>query len=87
MTKIEKVKDDLGKAMPLRITWRKKRPLGKRGAFVSPSMRIKCGCCPESVVIYYDNSSRDDLEINGVNGTINQWRKVFLPLLRVKKSS
>ena len=85
MSKIEKVKDDLGKAMPLRITRRKKRPLGKGDAFVNPSMRIKCGCCSESVVIYYDNSSRDDLEINGVNGTINQWRKVLLPLLHIKK--
>lgn len=39
---------------------------------------IKCGCCDESVRIYYDN---EGLEINGVNASLQEWRAVLLPLL------
>lgn len=39
---------------------------------------LKCGCCDENVEIYY---SKDTLEINGVIGSIENWREVLLPLL------
>ena len=46
----------------------------------SPRLLLKCGCCDEQVEIYYDD---DSLEINGVNGTIENWREILMPLLRV----
>ena len=44
----------------------------------------------ESLKIYYDerragSSHLDSLEINGVNGTVGQWRQVFLPLLKTRR--
>lgn len=39
---------------------------------------VKCGCCEERVEIYYDD---DELEINGVNGSIADWSAIFLALL------
>ena len=44
--------------------------------------KIKCGCCDESFEIFYD---KDSLEINGVNGSIESWRKIFAPLLKKGK--
>ena len=44
----------------------------------SPRYLLKCGCCNAKLEIYYDN---DFLEINGVNGTIEDWREILLPLL------
>lgn len=41
---------------------------------------IKCGCCDESIEIYHDETT---LEINGVNGSIQNWREVLLPLLEL----
>lgn len=43
---------------------------------------IKCGDCDGAVEIYYDE---DSIEINGVNGSIQNWREVLLPLLRLSK--
>ena len=43
-----------------------------------PRYLIKCGCCDESVEIYYDKLS---LEINGVNASLAEWRELLLPLL------
>jgi len=54
-----------------------KKGCGKR----SPRYLLKCGCCDERLEIYYDE---DGLEINGVNGTIEDWREILLPLLRVR---
>ena len=34
---------------------------------------IKCGCCDQSVEIYHDETT---LEINGVNGSIQDWSEV-----------
>jgi hypothetical protein len=45
-----------------------------------PRYLLKCGCCEESLKIYY---SRDSLEINGVMGSIQDWREILLPLLQV----
>lgn len=49
----------------------------------SPRYRFKCGCCDKSVEIFYD---KDDLEINGVIGSIENWRELLLPLLNMKPS-
>lgn len=43
---------------------------------------LKCGCCDEKVEIYYGD---DGLEINGVNGTIEDWREILLPLLLIEQ--
>jgi hypothetical protein len=43
-----------------------------------PRYLIKCGCCDERVEIYYDANT---LEINGVIGTLANWREILLPLL------
>ncbi|RMF96989.1 MAG: hypothetical protein D6734_02940 [Candidatus Schekmanbacteria bacterium] len=48
----------------------------------SPRYLLKCGCCEEKVEIYYDNEA---LEINGVNGSIDDWRDILLPLLLIEK--
>lgn len=82
MGKIEKIHG--GNTMPLRLTRRRRRQLSSR-RFVSPRVRVKCGCCNEAVDIGHDDELRgveiNTLEIGGVNGTIAQWRKVFAPLL------
>jgi len=41
---------------------------------------LRCGCCDQAVEIYYDT---DGLEINGVNGSLENWREVLLPLLGI----
>ncbi len=56
----------------LRVFHRRAR--GKRG----PRYLIKCGCCDESLEIYYGD---DMLEINGVMASVRDWREVLLPLL------
>lgn len=56
----------------LRVFHRKR--LGKK----DPRYLVKCGCCDEKVEIYYGGGS---LEINGVNGSLEDWRGVLLPLL------
>lgn len=84
MPKIERIKDGKGICMPLRITRRARQKLK------SPRFLVRCGCCDGSLEIYYDdrpsvNRHSDSLEINGVNGTVDQWRKVLLPLLKVNR--
>lgn len=49
--------------------------VGKR----DPRYLIKCGCCNERVEIYYGGGT---LEINGVMGSVENWREVLLPLLK-----
>lgn len=56
-----------------------KKGHGKR----SPRYLLKCGCCYERLEIYYDE---EGLEINGVNGSTEDWREILLPLLRVRNS-
>ena len=43
-----------------------------------PRYLLKCGCCDERLEIYYDSET---LEINGVNGAVEDWREILLPLL------
>ena len=82
MGKIEKVHG--GNSNPLRITRRKERRTSPRRV-ISPRIRVKCGCCNEAVDIVHDKElislQGNTLEINGVMGNIEQWRKIFAPLL------
>lgn len=48
----------------------------------SPRYLFKCGCCEQKLEISYDELG---LEINGVNGTIEDWRDLLLPLLSIEK--
>ncbi|MEW6685639.1 MAG: hypothetical protein AB1393_05470 [Candidatus Edwardsbacteria bacterium] len=54
-----------------------RRQKGKKG----PRYLLKCGCCQEKLEIYYAD---DGLEIGGVNGSIEDWREILLPLLLVE---
>jgi hypothetical protein len=55
-----------------------KKAKGKR----SPRYLLKCGCCEAKLEIYY---AEDGLEIGGVNGAIEDWREILLPLLLVER--
>jgi len=55
-----------------------KKGTGKK----TPRYLLKCGCCDEKLEIYYAD---DGLEINGVNGSIDDWREILLPLLKKDK--
>jgi hypothetical protein len=55
-----------------------KKGVGKK----CPRYLLKCGCCEEKLEIYY---SEDGLEIGGVNGAIQDWRQILLPLLAMKR--
>lgn len=49
---------------------------------------IRCGCCDESFEVYYGDFADPvfaGLEIAGVNGCIENWRAIFLPLLGFKR--
>ena len=47
---------------------------GKR----DPRFLFKCGCCEGKIEVYYGG---DSLEINGVMGSVENWRELLLPLL------
>ena len=51
----------------------------KNGTIKSAKLKLTCGCCKEKVTIYHDESG---IEINGVNGSIENWREILLPLLK-----
>jgi hypothetical protein len=65
----------------LRVTHKKHGTGGKKSL---PCYNVRCGCCDQKVQIFYDNET---LEINGVNGTIENWREILLPLLGTTKTS
>jgi hypothetical protein len=48
----------------------------------SPQYVLRCGCCSENLRIFY---AEDGLEIGGVNGAIEDWREILLPLLLIEK--
>ena len=54
----------------------------RRQGHISPRYLLRCGCCDAAVEIYY---GPDDLEINGVYGSIENWREILLPLLRMRQ--
>src|SRR5688500_5982618 len=45
-----------------------------------PSYVLRCGCCDEELEIHYAD---DGLEIGGVNGALEDWREILLPLLLI----
>ncbi len=45
-----------------------------------PRYLLKCGCCEEKLEVHY---AEDTLEIGGVNGTVEDWREILLPLLQL----
>ena len=47
----------------------------------SPSYVLRCGCCDQKLEIFY---AEDGLEIGGVNGALDDWREILLPLLRIE---
>lgn len=47
-----------------------------------PRYTLRCSDCDQKLEIYY---SEDGLEIGGVNGAIEDWREILLPLLRIKR--
>lgn len=68
--------------LPLRVTHRKGN---KKKA---PSIRAKCPCCAEAVVIFHEsrptgNPQMDSMEINGVHASVAQWRELLLPILGI----
>lgn len=48
----------------------------------SPRYLLKCGCCEQKLKIHY---AEDGLEIGGVNGAIEDWREILLPLLLIER--
>ena len=53
----------------------------KRGTGrILPRYLLRCGCCDQKVEIYYGD---DELEINGVNGSLQNWREILIPLLQM----
>jgi hypothetical protein len=89
MPKVTKIENrGSGGAIPLRVTERKGRPL-QNGDRQMSSKLVRCGCCEERLVIFFDNEPSDNphqdtLEINGVSGTLDQWRQLLCPLLGLK---
>jgi hypothetical protein len=60
------------------------RAAQKRGeGRVTPRYLLRFGCCEQSLEIHYDE---DHLEINGVHGSLENWREILLPLLRINQS-
>ncbi|MEK7079675.1 MAG: hypothetical protein AAB901_00105 [Patescibacteria group bacterium] len=89
MPVVRKIEDrGHGGLMPLRVTEGKGR--AKKGGVRIPRLLIRCGfgCCDSRLEINYDDDPTrdlhtDTLEINGVFGTIDQWRQLLLPLLQL----
>ena|SRR5437660_817082 len=55
----------------------RRRAQGKKSA----RLLIKCGDCDEKFEIYYGPEG-EDLEIAGVLASVENWRKILLPLLK-----
>ncbi len=86
MSKVEKI---TGGAFDLRVTRRKARQISSRRT-QSARVRVKCGCCSNVLDIHHDEESlsavANTLEINGVMGTVEQWRQILLPLLNLEET-
>jgi hypothetical protein len=63
--------------------WHRKEKKLKGGGIKSACYHLKCGCCNSTVDIWYGGGG---IEINGVNGTIEDWREILLPLLDPKNN-
>ena len=62
----------------IRVSHRAGRKLGT--GRVLPRYLLRCGCCDQKMEIYYGD---EELEINGVNGSLENWREILLPLLQI----
>ncbi len=81
----------MGEAMlPMNRKFARTRPSGyfdirvfhrRRKAKKDPRFLFKCGCCEGQLVVYYGG---DSLEINGVMGSVENWRELLLPLLNMR---
>ena len=60
------------------IRLRHRKAKGKKSA----SYVLRCGCCDERLEIHYAD---DGLEIGGVNGALEDWREILLPLLLIDR--
>ena len=49
-----------------------------------PRYTLRCGDCDQKLEIYY---AGDGLEIGGVNGAIEDWREILLPLLLMERKN
>jgi hypothetical protein len=56
----------------------------KRNGKRDPRYLLKCGCCEKSVEVHYGGGT---LEINGVMGSVEDWREILLPLLAPARAS
>lgn len=61
--------------------WKTKERRKSKGAIISPSVLLKCGCCEQQIRIYWGGGS---IEINGVNGSVADWKDILLPMLDEK---
>jgi hypothetical protein len=43
---------------------------------------LRCGCCDKKLEIFY---SDDGLEIGGINGALEDWREILLPVLLIDR--
>ena len=64
----------------IRVSHRAERRRGQ--GHISPRYLLRCGCCDQAVQIYYDPEA---LEINGVHGSVENWREILLPLLGMNR--
>jgi hypothetical protein len=47
-----------------------------------PSYVLRCGCCDKKLDIFYSDGG---LEIGGVNGDLEDWREILLPVLLIER--
>jgi hypothetical protein len=70
--------DNQGNLALIRVKHRPKRKT--KNGFHSARYFLRCGCCNGQLEICYIDGS---LEINGVDGSIQNWREILLPLLGI----
>ena len=73
----------------IRVSHYKERQIDKHTT-MQPRYLFRCGCCNGKdfqVEIYYDEYAGKicSLEINGIQGSTENWREILLPLLGVEK--
>jgi hypothetical protein len=60
------------------IRLRHRKGVGLKG----PSCVLRCGCCDKKLEIFY---SDDGLEVGGINGALEDWREILLPMLLIER--
>lgn len=92
MPKTRKIFDGKNESRPLRVTVRNAYKIQRKNSsprVFCPRTLVRCGCCNQKLEIYHDDAPTGDnnidtLEINGVWGTVDQWRQVLMPFLNLK---